>query len=65
MKMRVLVRLAWLVLFLGVCAGATPQRSTLGDNFGVRQERSLVGSGGAYFSSDPANADPEKRFVLG
>lgn len=63
--MRVVVRLAWLVLFLGVCAGATPQRSTLGDNFGVGQERRLVGSGGAYFSSDPANPDPEKRFVLG
>ena len=65
MKMRVVVRPASLGLFLGVCVAATPQRSTLGDNFGVGQERSLVGSGGAYFSSDPANADPEKRFVLG
>ncbi|HZG54778.1 MAG TPA: hypothetical protein VEZ40_21925 [Pyrinomonadaceae bacterium] len=54
--------LMWLV---GVCAGATFQRSTLNDNFGVGKERTLVGDDGSYFAADPANADPNKRLVLG
>ncbi|MFL6331880.1 MAG: hypothetical protein ACJ754_00895 [Pyrinomonadaceae bacterium] len=52
-------------LLVGAVAGVRAQRSTLGDNFGVGKERTLVSRDGAYFASDPANADQKKRFVLG
>ena len=59
---------AWsvcLILLIGTVAGVRAQSSTLGDNFGVGKERALVSKDGAYFASDPTNADQKKRFVLG
>lgn len=63
--MRITVKGLCLMLLLGGGAGAVVQRSTLMENFGVGKERTLVGSDGAYFASDPANADEKRRFVLG
>ena len=54
-----------LILLLGAGVGVRAQRSTLGDNFGVGKERTLVSRDGAYFASDMTNADQKKRFVLG
>lgn len=54
-----------LLLLGGGGVGVRAQRSTLGDNFGVGKERTLVSRDGAYFASDAENADQKKRFVLG
>jgi predicted metal-binding protein len=59
---------AWgfcLILLIGSGVEVMAQRSTLADNFGVGKERTLVSRDGAYFASDPTNADQKKRFVLG
>lgn len=65
MSARTWINLICLILFIGIRVGATIQRSTLSENFGVGKERSLVNNDGAYFVSDPANVDQSKRFVLG
>jgi hypothetical protein len=65
MKVEILVKIICLLFFISVCSGAIIQQSTLRENFGVGQERTLVNNNGAYFASDPANLDHNKRFVLG
>jgi hypothetical protein len=65
MNLRIMGKIIYLVLFTGICAGATIQRSTLSENFGVEKERTLVRNDGAYFTSDSENSDKSKRFVLG
>ncbi|MBV9927553.1 MAG: hypothetical protein JOZ96_21225 [Acidobacteria bacterium] len=63
--MRVVITAWGCCLLLLAGAGVRAQRSTLGDNFGVGKERTLVSRDGAYFASDAANADQKKRFALG
>jgi hypothetical protein len=58
-------RITCLILLIGTCAATAAQRSTLRENFGVGQERTLISTDGSYFASDPANADQNKRFALG
>ena len=65
--MRVVIP-AWgfcLILLIGTGIGVRAQRSTLGANFGVGKERTLISRDGAYFASDATNPDQKKRFALG
>lgn len=65
MKMAIPVWGFCLILLVGAGVAVRAQRATLGDNFGVGKERTLVSRDGAYFASDPMNVDQKKRFALG